>query len=76
MKSQPLARACELEFHADTFEEMADLCKKHGMEMFQAGDKDHLEAMKKMQDLLQTPDAMQKWFNEKRAEFDALPSND
>jgi hypothetical protein len=26
-------------FHASTFEEMAELSKKHGMEMYQKGDK-------------------------------------
>jgi hypothetical protein len=30
--------ACDVAFHTDTFEEMAELSKKHAMEMFQAGD--------------------------------------
>ena len=45
MTCKQLGGACDTEFHANSFEEMAELSKKHGMEMFQKGDKDHLEAM-------------------------------
>ena len=44
MTCKQLGGACDKEFHANSFEEMAELSKKHGMEMFQKGDKDHLEA--------------------------------
>ncbi len=40
-----LGGACDLEFHANTFEEMAEMSKKHGMEMFQKNDEPHLKAM-------------------------------
>ena len=30
-----LEGACDKAFHANSFEEMADISKKHGMEMFQ-----------------------------------------
>ena len=73
MTCKQLGGACNLEFQAETFEEMADLSKKHGMEMFQAGDKPHLEAMEKIQGLMKSPEAMQRWFEGKRKEFDALP---
>lgn len=73
MTCKQLGGACDLEFHAATFEEMADLSKKHGMEMFQSGDEAHLKAMNVMQELMQSPDAMAEWFNNKRKEFDALP---
>ncbi|MBC7000597.1 DUF1059 domain-containing protein [Cytophaga sp. FL35] len=76
MTCKQLGGACNQEFHAETFEEMAELSKKHGMEMFQKGDKDHLEAMNKMQGLMQNPEKMQTWFNEKRKEFTSLPNND
>ncbi|MFC4095403.1 DUF1059 domain-containing protein [Euzebyella saccharophila] len=76
MTCKQLRGACNQEFHAETFEEMAELSKKHGMEMFQKGDKDHLEAMNKMQGLMQNPEKMQTWFNEKRKEFTSLPNND
>jgi hypothetical protein len=72
MTCNQLGGACDLEFHADTFEEMAEQSKKHGMEMFQAGDEDHLKAMNEMQELMQSTDAMTEWFDNKRKEFDAL----
>lgn len=75
MTCKQLGGACDLEFHANTFEEMAEKSKQHGMEMFQKQDEAHLEAMQKMQELMQSPDAMQKWFNEKKEEFDNLPEN-
>jgi hypothetical protein len=70
-----LGGACDLEFHSESFEEIAKLSKKHGMEMFQAGDKAHLDAMNKMMELMQKPEAMQEWFANKKAEFEALPEN-
>ena len=76
MTCKELGGACNLEFHANTFEEMADQSKKHGMEMFQSGDEGHLKAMSEMQGLMQKPEAMTKWFENKRKEFDALPAND
>lgn len=65
-----------MEFQADTFEEIAEQSKKHGMEMFQAKDERHLKAMKKMQELMQSPDAMKEWLENKRREYNALPELD
>ncbi len=73
MTCKQLGGACDTEFHANSFEEMAELSKKHGMEMFQQGDKNHLEAMNEMEALMKTPDSMKIWFETKRKEFDALP---
>ena len=42
MTCNELGGACDLEFKAETFEEMAELSKNHGMEMFQKGDQPHL----------------------------------
>lgn len=67
-----LGGACDLVFKANTFEEIAELSKQHGMEMFKAGDKAHLEAMDKMKELMKDPDAMKKWFEGKRKEFETL----
>jgi hypothetical protein len=72
MTCKQLGGACDKEFHGDTFEEIAEQSKKHGMEMFQRGDKDHIEAMNKMKALMTSPDAMKQWFEEKRNEFDSL----
>jgi len=73
MTCKQLGGACDKEFHANTFEEIAQLSKKHGMEMFQTNDAAHLKAMNEMQSLMQSPNAMKEWFENKRREFDALP---
>lgn len=46
------------------------------MEMFQAKDAAHLEAMGKMRELMQKPEQMQKWFMDKKAEFEAMSNKD
>ena len=74
MTCKQLGGACDLEFEANTFEEMAELSKNHGMEMFQKQDPAHLEAMGKMSELMQSPEAMGQWMDEKRREFEALPN--
>ena len=73
MNCKQLGGACDKAFHADTFEEIAELSKKHGMEMFQKSDELHLKAMNEMQALMQKPEAMKEWFENKKKEFDALP---
>ncbi len=75
MTCKQLGGACDLEFTAATFEEMAELSKQHGVEMFQKSDPDHLEAMNVMRELMSSPDAMGAWFASKRKEFDALPED-
>ena len=76
MTCNQLGGACDHEFRSNTFEEIAEMSKKHGMEMFQKGDEAHLKAMNEMQDLMQSPDAMSQWFENKRKEFDALPESE
>jgi hypothetical protein len=73
MTCNQLGGACEKQFQANTFEEMAQLSKAHAMEMFKAGDAGHLKAMQEMQHLMKSPEAMKTWFENKRKEFDALP---
>ena len=73
MTCKQLGGACDMEFQAETFEDMAEQSKKHGMAMYQAGDVEHLEAMNKMQELMKSPGAMAKWFENKRKEFETLP---
>lgn len=75
MTCKQLGGACNQIFQAETFEEMAEMSKKHAMEMFRADDEPHLEAMKKMRKLSQSPEAMQDWFQNKKKEFDALPED-
>jgi hypothetical protein len=72
MKCSNLGGACLKEFSANSFEEIAELSKAHGMEMMAISDAPHLEAMNKMRKLMETPDAMQNWFESKRKEFENL----
>lgn len=66
---------CEKEFHAETFEEMAEQSKQHGMEMFQQGDEAHMKVMEEMKGKMQNPEAMQEWMKSKKKEFDELPED-
>ena len=75
MNCKQLGGACDKEFQANTFEEMVELSKAHGMEMFQKQDKEHLEAMNKIQELMTNPDAMAEYFDNKRKQFEALPKD-
>ena len=52
MTCQDQTGACDLEFHAETFDEIAEMSKKHRMEMFEQGDRAHLDAMGKMKALM------------------------
>lgn len=52
------------------------MSKKHGMEMFQKGDAPHLEAINKMQTLMQDPNTMGVWFDNKRKEFEGISNNE
>ena len=67
MTCAQLGGACNKEFHAETFEEMAQLSQQHGMEMHQQQDAPHLEAMQKMQALMQDKDKMAEWFADRKA---------
>lgn len=75
MTCNQLGGACDKAFHANSFEEIAELSKQHGMEMFQKKDDAHLQAMNDMQLLMQDPQAMSSWFESKKKEFEALPED-
>ncbi len=75
MKCSQLGGACDKEFQANSFEEIAEMSKQHGMEMFHKKDEAHLKAMNEMQTLMQDPEAMKTWFENKKKEFEALPEN-
>jgi hypothetical protein len=76
MTCKQLGGACDTEFRAETFEEIAELSKKHGMEMYAKGDEDHIKVMEKMKAFMNDPEAMQKWYIEKLKEFNALPDDE
>ena len=73
MTCKQLGGACDKEFHAETFEEMAEMSKNHGMEMFQKNDEEHIRVMEEMKELMTNPEVMQEWMESKRKEFDSLP---
>ncbi len=75
MNCKQLGGACEKEFQANTFEEIAELSKQHGMEMFQKKDEAHLKAMNDIQELMQKPEEMKEWFEGKKKEFEVLPED-
>ena len=75
MTCKQLGGACDTKFHAETFEEMAELSKAHGLEMVKNGDEKHYEAMNAMQEHMNSPEGIKKWFENKRKEFDALPDD-
>lgn len=70
MTCNQLGGACDKEFQTETFEEMADLSKKHGAEMAEKGDEEHLVAMEAMKEKMSDPEAMKAWMEEKRKEFE------
>ena len=72
MTCKQLGGACDKTFQADTFEEIAEMSKKHGMDMFKQNDAAHIKAMNDMQVLMHSPGAMKEWFDNKRKEFEAL----
>lgn len=75
MTCNQLAGACDMEFHAETFDEMAKLSQQHGMEMFQKGDEAHLKAMDQMKEKMNDPKVMQEWIDKKSEEFNSLPED-
>ncbi|MFK7783476.1 MAG: DUF1059 domain-containing protein [Crocinitomicaceae bacterium] len=75
MTCEELGGACEMEFQAETFDEIAEMSMKHGMEMFQKADRPHLAAMEEMKSMRASGD-MNEWMEQKRAEFDSLPEDD
>lgn len=70
MTCRQLGGGCDKEFFAETFEEMAKLSREHGKEMYDKGDKAHLEAMEQMKKLMLDPVAVEEWYELKREEFD------
>jgi len=75
MSCKQLGGACDKVFQANSFEEMVEMSKQHGMEMFQTQDEDHLKAIMEVQKLMQNPAAMTEWFEGKKKEFEALPED-
>ena len=75
MTCRQLAGACDEEFHANTFGEMVEMSQRHGMEMAEKGDKQHIEVMEEMRKGMNDPKAMQEMFERIQKEFAALPED-
>ena len=65
--------ACDQEFIAETFEDMATMSQTHGKEMFSQQDENHLKVQNEMIKLMKDPSEMKIWIDTKRALFDSLP---
>jgi len=72
MTCKQLGGACDIKFQAETFGEMAELSMQHGMEMMQQNDEAHMKAIANMKEIMQDPRTMGAWFEERKAEFEAL----
>jgi hypothetical protein len=75
MTCRQLGGACDQEFNAECFDDMAELVKAHGVEMFHKQDRPHLDAMQRVFALMHDPDFLKEWSDSKQKEFDALPEN-
>jgi predicted small metal-binding protein len=74
MTCSQLGGACELEFFANSFDEIAEKSKQHGMEIFELKEAGHMTAMEKMSKLMADASTMQDWMEKKREEFEGLPN--
>lgn len=71
MTCNQLGGACDLEFAAESFDEIAALSQQHGKEMFGVNDPAHMEAMSSMMQIMSSG-GMDDWISARRAEFEAL----
>ncbi|HIC44093.1 MAG TPA: DUF1059 domain-containing protein [Sulfurimonas sp.] len=72
MTCKQLGGACDKVFKAESFDEMAELSRAHGMQMFQEGDAAHMKVIQEMLVLMNDPEAMEKWLDGKKAAFAAI----
>ena len=72
MTCKQLGGPCGKEFHAETFDEMVEMSQKHGMEMAEKGDVEHINVMEKMKEGMNNPEAMKEWVEKIQKEFDTL----
>ena len=63
MTCKQLAGPCDKAFHANTFEEMVEMSKQHGIEMAEKGDEQHIKVMEEMRKKMNDPKARQGWNN-------------
>lgn len=76
MTCKELAGACNLKFSGETFKEIEEQSKTHGMEMVEKGDLAHIEAMNKMTEIMKDEEKMKKWmieYERLKQQFKELP---
>ena len=73
MTCKQLGGACDKTFSANSFDEIAEMSKQHGITMFQKQDKAHLDAMNAMKDLMEDQAKMKNWYDNKKQLFEELP---
>ena len=71
-----LGGSCDHKITGETFEEVVEQSKAHGMEMVAKGDQGHIDAMEKAKEGMKDPVAMRSWIDEKKTEFEALPEDE
>ena len=71
MSCEQLGGACQEEFSAASFQDIAELSQAHGKKMFAANDPAHMSAMAQMMQLMQSG-GMDGWMSEKEELFNSL----
>lgn len=75
MTCKQMGGACDESFSANSFEEMVNLSKAHGMEMMQKQDPAHLEIMSEMKAIMEKPGAMEEYIAQKKKAFEETPDD-
>jgi len=75
MTCKQLGGACDETFSANSFEEMAELSKAHGMEMMQKQDAAHLKIMGEMKAIMEKPGGIEQYMAEKKKAFEDTPDD-
>ena len=75
MTCKQLGGPCNEEFHTETFDETVEMSMRHGMEMAEKGDVEHINVMDKMKEGMNNPEAMKAWVGNIQKEFNALPED-
>lgn len=75
MTCKQLGGPCDKEFHAETFDELVEMSQKHGMEMAEKNDAEHINVMEKMRESMKDSEAMKEWMEKVQREFDTLPED-
>lgn len=66
-----LGGACDVVLSAETFDEIAEIAKNHGADMAIKQDAAHLSAINDMMEMMQNPEEMQSWMQDKKALFES-----